>query len=206
MIDRRRVMQSMLAVPAAAWAAHVLAPFDVAVAGEPATLALDQFVFDARFAEASDVAEAIGRLGVPLAPFAGDLSELWYRDLDLRWKQAPMALGGVTTQEGLFVLETLALDRGMRVVFRGEHGLARDGTVRHTLEGPGMLLEHVSPMPADSTWPSVLASAMTRCPLGRPDVGKIELVTEVHGISLRDVPLFSWIIAPRADVALTLGS
>ena len=206
MIDRRTFIASSLAVPAASWAAPLVTPFGHAVAAEADLLALDRFVFDARFAEASDVAAQIEGLGVSLAPFAGDLTELWYEELDLHWKQAPMALAGVTTQEGLFVLETLALDRGMRVVFRGEHGVAREGKVTHTLSGPAALLAQISPLPAGTAWPSALAAAFTQCPLGRSEVAEVELVTEMPGLSLRDVPLHSWIIAPRAAVASVAAS
>ena len=55
-----------------------------------------------------------------MAAFDGDLTRLWYERLDLSWKRAPMTLGGVTTAGGLFVLETLAADRGMRVIERVE--------------------------------------------------------------------------------------
>jgi hypothetical protein len=84
---------------------------------------LDRFVYDARFAVAESFAAAAGRRGVPLAVFAGDLTELWYRDLDLAWRRRPETIGGATTAHGLFVLETLALDRRMRLVAREDRGL-----------------------------------------------------------------------------------
>jgi hypothetical protein len=50
--------------------------------------------------------------------------DLWYDNLDLRWKEAPMLLSGVTTAKALFVLETLASDHGMVVVHRaGQNAL-----------------------------------------------------------------------------------
>jgi hypothetical protein len=88
---------------------------------------LQRFVFDNRFAEAVAAARHAARRGIPLAEFAGDLTPLWYDDLDLEWRRAPMTLAGVTTREGLFVLETLAVDRGMRVAHRGAHGAAKEG-------------------------------------------------------------------------------
>ncbi len=78
-------------------------------------LALERFVFDTRFVESTRAASAAAAHGIRLAPTSGDLTSLWYHDLDLRWKGAPMVLAGVTTRGNLFVLETLAADRSMKV-------------------------------------------------------------------------------------------
>ena len=72
---------------------------------------------------------------------------LWYDELDLAWRKAPMALAGVTLVETLFVLETFALDRNMHVVYRGEHGLVENGKIAHRLAGPAPLIERLSPLP-----------------------------------------------------------
>jgi hypothetical protein len=205
MLDRRSFIQTGLVFPLASFALGALRETRAAAA-ESETLALDRFVFDARFAEATDVAHAIEQLGIALAPFAGDLTELWYNDLDLRLKQGPIALGGVTTQEGLFVLETLALDHRMRVVYHGEHAVVDKGRLVHTLGGPTALLEEMTGRAEDGHWAAALARAMTLCPLGTPETGDVELATPVAGISLRDVPLHSWIIAPRAAVTVMLKS
>jgi hypothetical protein len=119
MTTRRQFVQSGLVLAAAP-----LVPFAVLAPAVAAPgIALDRFVYDARFAAAESFAAAAGRRGVPLAAFAGDLTELWYRDLDLAWRRRPETIGGATTTHGLFVLETLALDRRMRVVAREDRGL-----------------------------------------------------------------------------------
>jgi hypothetical protein len=205
MVNRRALIQSGLALPAVSFAASVL-PSLGASAGEIQVLQLERFVFDARFAEASDIAQQVERLGVTLAPTAGDLMALWYEELDLLWKQEPKALAGVTTRDGLFVLETLALDLQMRVVYRGEHGVADNGDIVHKLEGPAAMLERLPPPIGHTAWAAALGRAMTHCPLGKHESAELELVTNVRGISLRDVPLYSWIIAPRTAVALTTKS
>lgn len=81
---------------------------------------IELFVFDRRFADAREAAERLAANGVETAAFDGDLTALWYDRLDLCWRATPMTLAGVTTASGLFVLETLANDRGMRVVERTE--------------------------------------------------------------------------------------
>jgi hypothetical protein len=90
-------------------------------AAAPGSPELELFLFDNRFAQAREIARAAAAVdGAALRGFSGDLTELWRDELDLRWRAAPMILGGVTTGHALFVLETLAADRGMRIARRAE--------------------------------------------------------------------------------------
>lgn len=195
MTSRRDVLKAGAALPALSLAG---APFTSALGATGASLELERFVFDVRFAESGAIAEHAGRLGVPLAPIADDLMTLWYDELDLAWREKPMALAGVTLADAFFVLETFALDRGMHVVYRGEHGLVENGHITHRLAGPAPLIERLSPLHAP--WEQALAAALTECPLGAPPPARTDLVTEGAALSLRDMPLYSWIIAPRAVI------
>ena len=197
MLNRRDLLRSGAALPALSLTA---VPFASAVhAAETPTLTLERFVFDVRFAEPGEVAKHVEQRGVPLAPVADDLMTLWYDDLDLAWRKAPMALAGVTLAEALFVLETFALDRAMHVVYRGEHGLVENGTIEHRFAGPALLLERLQPLP--SAWERALGEALLECPLGAPEPAHTKLISDGAPLSLRDMPLVSWIIAPRAAVA-----
>jgi hypothetical protein len=196
MANRRDFLKAGTALPALSL---VGAPFASALAAAGASLELERFVFDVRFAESGAIAEHVGQLGVPLAPIADDLMTLWYDDLDLAWRKAPMALAGVTLADALFVLETFALDRSMQVVYRGEHGLVENERITHRLTGPEQLLERLSPL--REPWERALAAALTQCPLGAPATVRTEIVTQGAPLSLRDMPLHSWIIAPRAAVS-----
>lgn len=202
MTTRRAVLKSGLALPAASLAGPLLAP----VAGQAAgsTLALERFVFDVRFSESNQVAEHVDRLGVPLAPIADDLMRLWYDELDLLWNESPQPLAGVTMTEAAFVLETLAMDRGMRLVFRGEHGLVEDGQIRHRLAGPAQCLEPFASPQGTTDWQLALANLTSALPLGRSEPATVEFETPYSGLSMRDVPLVSWVIAPRSAVTVTL--
>ena len=201
MANRRDVLKAAAALPAVSL---VGLPFNGAFGAAGRSLALERFVFDVRFAESGAIGEHVGRLGVALSPVADDLMTLWYDDLDLKWRKAPMALAGVTLEDAFFVLETFALDRGMNVVYRGEHGLVEDGRIRHRLAGPAALIELLKPLPAE--WESALANALTECPLGAQVTARAELVSPGAALSLRDMPLYSWIIAPRAAVATRVES
>jgi len=118
MTNRRQVLKWAAAASAAATGALSLRAS--AAASRQSSLPIELFVFDSRFADARAAAARRTANGVEAAAFDGDLTQLWYQRLDLRWRRAPMTLAGVTTAGGLFVLETLANDRGMRVVERVE--------------------------------------------------------------------------------------
>jgi hypothetical protein len=192
MPNRRDVLRAGAALPALSFASAL-------AAAEPAVLKLERFIFDVRFAESGAIAEHIEHGGVHLSPIADDLMTLWYDELDLAWRKAPMALAGVTLADAFFVLETFALDRNMHVVYRGEHGLVENERITHRLAGPAPLLERLSP--PREPWEQALAEALTQCPLGAPATVRTELVTQGTSLSLRDMPLYSWIIAPRAAVS-----
>jgi hypothetical protein len=170
--SRREFLRSGLAVSAAFVSSLTLLP---ANAAQAAPLRLERFVFDSRFAAAVQAARLAAARGIVLAETAGDLTNLWYHDLDLRWRRAPMTLAGITTKGALFVLETFAADRGMRVLYRGEHGAVDAGRAPvHTLAGRADLFADLMP------------AALAK---GR------------RALADRDEPLCSWIIAPRSAVA-----
>ena len=197
MTNRRQFIQSGIAVSAASSMGMSLSVAGSSAGEQPETLKLERFIFDLRFAEAYDIGQLLGRAGVPISGFADDLMSLWYDDLDLRWRDAPMAIAGVTLNEALFVLETLAMDRGMRLIYRGDHSAVSNGRIAHSLNGPAGMLAGLSPRPGDSTWVSGLAGALSQCPWPSTERGSLEFVTTETGLALRDVPLCSWIIAPR---------
>jgi hypothetical protein len=116
--NRRQVLKWAAAASVAASGALTMRLSSAA--SREASSDVELFVFDRRFAAARSAAARHAARNVEAAGFDGDLTQLWYERLDLDWKRAPMTLAGVTTARGLFVLETLAADRGMRVVQREE--------------------------------------------------------------------------------------
>lgn len=72
--------------------------------------------------------------------FDGDVTAFWYNVLDRVWRRPGFVLGGITGRDALFVLETLAGDRGRRVVSRKLLPARGDG------EGPiGWVIAPVHP-------------------------------------------------------------
>jgi hypothetical protein len=202
--SRRQFLQSSIAVSGALCGAPLTAR---AAGSEAPRLRLELFVLDRRFPESVAAAKHAAERGVALAATEGDLTSLWYHDLDLRWQAAPMTLAGVTTRGALFVLETFAADRGMRVLYRGEHALARAGAVVHTFAGPSELVAAVADgAQADwQAWPLALGHAMTHCSAARTAATRLVCSSAAASSdAARGEPLFSWIIAPRSNVGATV--
>jgi hypothetical protein len=83
-------------------------------------------IVDERFPSSAAYGEEWRARGAAVHAIRGDITDLWFHDLDLRWKQqGPVAIAGLTAHGPLFCLERLAWDHAMRVVSRVEQA-ARD--------------------------------------------------------------------------------
>jgi len=98
-----------------------LASLNMAVAAPDGhSFKLESFVADLRYEESVTTASSLKSQGVPVAEITGDMTDLWIQQYSRQWKQKPMSLAGVTGKDALFVLETLAPDYGMRVIYKTE--------------------------------------------------------------------------------------
>ena len=97
-------------------------PFIAAAGVERKLLAtpLYKVIFDERFPASVAFADQARRSGQAVHGIRGDITALWFHDLDLRWKQGPAAIAGLTDANALFFLDLLARDKCMRVVARTE--------------------------------------------------------------------------------------
>ena len=118
-IDRRNLLKSGAAISAAA-----IVPGLSAGALSKSGLSIERFVFDSRFPGTLEAARSAAAQQIRLSEVSGDMTSLWYDDLNLRWKKQPMTLAGVTGEDALFVLATLAPEYRMRVVHQAEVGVA----------------------------------------------------------------------------------
>ena len=185
MVHRRGFIQSGLAIGGAAVLPQV--------ARAAAPLQLHGFVFDSRFAEAGEIAGAA--CSAPRWATAGDMMPLWYERLDLQWKEKPLPLAGVTTADALFVMETLAADYRMRVVYRGMHSAPQGGLVQHELSGPEALVREAGA--GGPGWAARLGRVMTSATAGQSARREVAFATATTGAKARETTLYSWIIAPR---------
>jgi hypothetical protein len=201
MTNRREFLQIGLAATALPLAGGLLAPAADAAAVAPApAIPLYRILFDAEVAQGRQFGEAAARLGVPFHAMArGDVTDFWYHDLDLAWRNAPQAIAGFTRHGPLFVLERLAWDRGMRVVLRAEHRPAGDSAIEHVLTGPSASLSRAAALvPAGDEWMSVMAGVVSHCAAGCSETTTRTLVTRTGQRLPDNESFYSWVIAPRA--------
>ena len=77
-------------------------------------------IFDYRFPSSVAFGEECKARGAAVHGIHGDITDLWFHDLDRQWKKQPLPIAGLTAHGPLFCLERLAWDHGMRVVSRIE--------------------------------------------------------------------------------------
>jgi hypothetical protein len=77
-------------------------------------------IFDQRFPASIAFGEEWKARGAAVHAIQGDITDLWFHDLDIQWKKRPVPIAGLTAHGALFCLERLAWDHGMRVVSRVE--------------------------------------------------------------------------------------
>ncbi|HUI81362.1 MAG TPA: hypothetical protein VLY24_25730 [Bryobacteraceae bacterium] len=163
------------------------------------TLPLYKIIFDHRFPSSREFAAQARTLGLAAHGIEGDITDVWYHDLSLRWIQEPVAIGGLTAHGPLFCLERLAWDHRMRVVFRGQHTVSANGRMEHALTGPQTLLGDASLLAGRPGWASSVADLMARFPVSRADTCDRTIVTPTRAAGLDSEPLFSWVIAPKKE-------
>jgi hypothetical protein len=84
-------------------------------------------IFDERFPTSVAFGNDWKARGAAVHAIRGDITDLWFHDLDLQWKKRPVSIAGLTAYGPLFCLERLAWDRGMRVVSRVDQAAIHDG-------------------------------------------------------------------------------
>jgi hypothetical protein len=173
----------------------------LAATAEPAgRLWLDRFVFDERHAAAVAAGASARRQGTRVHAIRGDVTSLWVDHLERVWREEPVAIAGLTTEDAFFVIERLAWDRELRTVFRGRHGVAgAAGEVEHELRGASSIVNDVARACGD-TWAAALARTLVACSADAIDEPKLERLVTSLSPSRRDTELVSWVLAPRAGL------
>lgn len=193
MTNRREFLHTAAALSAAPLVGRA------AFAGMHQSIALETVVFDARHSEARAFGARAGTLGASPRAIEGDITELWLGELLGRWRAAPVAVAGLTERPALFLLERLAWDHGLRVVFEAEHEPDANGRAGHRVvrsADPGLARELEA---AGAGWPRALADALI-AGNGVParSFGPTDAALAAH--LGEPAKLYSWIIAPRSAV------
>ena len=149
---------------------------------------LHAVMFDERFIEAVRFGNAARARGLPTRTVRGDVTDLWYGELQPLWKERTAPIAGLTAYGALFCLEQLAWDHRMRVVYHGTHAAEHDG-------------QDVADEPAD--WPADLAAWIDVVDSQRGWTGLAPARRTMAHPSLTPGRAFastlhSWVIAPPA--------
>ena len=199
MPSRREFIQAGLVLSVAPVAIPLRKAADLNAGVEIVTSPLYCVVCDIRSPCSNDFAREAQRLGVRVVRTTGDITDFWFTDLSLRWREAPVAIGGLTAHGPLFCLEHFGWDHGLRVVFRGTHRFLDTGHVEHAISGPTRTIAaaHENGL-TGANWASNLARLINSC---APTLDRTS--TKVTGAVSSDLygdvneTLVSWVIAPK---------
>jgi hypothetical protein len=191
MSNRRHFLQTA--------AAATLIPFttcvSLAATDAGATIRPRLIVAEIRWAAAAAFAAEAGIRGIPVRAIDGDVTALWYNELDALWRARPVPIAGLTARPALFCLEQLAWDHGMRVVYHAEHRQRADNTCTHLAHMPirGLSTEELDAQAEQ--WSGHVASVLARLDATSAVArGPSAACTAAAGNETTTV--FSWMISP----------
>jgi hypothetical protein len=198
MTNRREFLQVAAAATGATAAARAGFAADGALAAGP--LALAAVIVDRRFPEARAFGERLAGRGAPVRSIDADITDLWRDELRPMWAREPAAIAGLTARPALFLLERLAWEHRMRVVFHAEHEPLAGGGFAHAVLQGGAGFAAADLEAAGDYWADALARALEGLPGSARTAGPTPA-----GLAARleepSEPLVSWVIAPLARPA-----
>ncbi len=158
----------------------------------PTALPIHLVVADQRFAASRVFAAEAARAGRRIAWTRGDVTRLWCDQLDLLWREQAAVVAGLTDPAAFFCLERLALDRGLRVAFKGEHRRLASGETSHVIAGHEGLETRVAFGPA---WPAQAARLVLAARNDGPAKVRLQTIGQAH--AGQPPLLISWVLAPK---------
>ena len=193
MPTRRTILKSAAALSASPLAAKSV----FADGGLP--ISFDAVVIDSRHLDSRNFGVNAGHWGAPLREIDGDITDLWRNELNARWKFNPTAIAGLTERPALFLLERLAWDHGLRVIFEAEHEPGGQGAIAHRVLRTGDSDLERKLDAAGPAWAGVLAdSIFAGSNTAADDFSPSGAAMASHPNEA--TKLYSWIIAPRSAV------
>lgn len=152
-------------------------------------------VADTRIAASHDFAAQAVQNGERVAWIEGDVTKLWYEKLDARWRDEKIAVTGLTEYGAFFCLERLAMDRGLRVAFKGSHRRA-GSQLLHDIRAPkDVVTEQMLGALSDQYWPKQAARMAIA---SRPDGQMTSQLHKTSSVASERWPLLvSWMIVPK---------
>jgi len=149
-------------------------------------------VADTRIAASRDFAAQAMPNGERIAWIEGDITRLWYEELDARWHDEKIAVAALTEYGPFFCLERLAMDRGLRVAFKGSH--RRDGAkLHHVIDGPKDVVTKQAL--SDEHWPVQAAHMAMASRAAKQTTSQLRSYSSA--VDERWPLLVSWMIVPK---------
>jgi hypothetical protein len=196
MTNRREILQAALA------AAAVLPGFK-ALAAAPGSMPLYKVLYDPRPPAGLAFAASAKRSGARLHATRGDVTDVWFNELQPQWRQHRTATAGLTDFHSLFVLDMMARDAGMRAVYIATHRLCGADHFEHRLFGPHELVRQSSLATDGYDWASTAASIVTGFAGEVSVAAQHSSIADARNIELTANDLVSWVIAsPRRDIQI----
>ena len=152
-----------------------------------------KLIFDERFSDGVTFAAEVRRLGLPVQPIRGDVTDTWYNDLYYRWRDFPVAIAGLTTSRSLFCLDMFARDAGLRIVHYADHRTLSDGSIEHEVFGITGAQRTAMLKSVGAHWSAELANLIVRFPEQR--LRAIRKTADVLTPAEDVQHLVSWVIA-----------
>lgn len=125
MISRRTILKGAVAASSLPIVAGLLGQSQMTVTPAAAGIlqhpSLYKILYDRRFAAARAFGREAQLHGAPVHAFDGDVTDVWYHDLQPRWRQGRAPIAGLTAYGAFFCLDQLARDARMRVIQSTEH-------------------------------------------------------------------------------------
>jgi hypothetical protein len=198
MLTRRRFLQGAVAASGLAASSTAFAnPFAAVTSFANGCLTIEGAVFEPVYGPSAAFAAGVRHRGLKTFGVTGDITPVW-AELVAKWRRGPAAIAGLTSYMPLLLLEQSGRDHGLRVVFRAEHKVAADGAIMHTLDGPEpMLRAFCKAAEQRINFGSCIASVISLCPEDTGQRAQASLRTPATEGSGTDMPLYSWVIAPR---------
>lgn len=193
MTNRREFIQACIAASAVPAAAGL--PWGPAFA-QPASPAFYRTVFDGRYSDSVVFGAEAERLGETTRNIDGDITGLWYNEIDAQWRDQTVAIAGLTAPGPLFCLERWGWDAGLRVVFRAEHRTI-NGRLQHDFSGPRDLIADARALVSGPDWSTQMARLVVSCRQEICVPSKTSFAGHAGALeTIDDEPLVSWVIAP----------
>ena len=197
-MDRRTFCLGSAAAAVCRHADRAFAAANPGAANPGATIALDQVVFDSRYAECRSFAASARRSGHETVAFDGDITSLWYDTLRPQWAAGGGAIAGMTTPSSLFCLEQSAKDHWRRVVIRIEHCPSAAGNPSHRVTASEPMLTRLcAALDLHQAWTLQMMSLLAACERAkdRPRATRVVPGADAGSVVAAGTDLVSWVIA-----------